>query len=68
MIKNKNLNDYLYDILNKAELEEDEKTLLIAYIESIDENYKIFSNFMKEDENKIKVIKFLESLTGNKNV
>ena len=68
MIKNKEINDELYDIVNNVDLTPEEKEILVQYIEEISLNFKVFSKFLDDKKNISKIVAFLESLTGDSNV
>ena len=68
MIKNKDMNDQLHEILNQVELSNEEKEYLLEFIKDINLSHKKLNEFLSEKDNIAKVVLFLESLTGEKNV
>tara|TARA_B100000282_G_C31526251_1_gene396243 strand:+ start:372 stop:578 length:207 start_codon:yes stop_codon:yes gene_type:complete len=68
MIKNKDMNDQLHEIVTQIDLNETEKAYLFKYIEEISSSYENFSKFLSDKSNLAEIIRFLESLTGDKDV
>ncbi len=68
MIKNKDMNDQLHEIVSQIDLNETEKAYLFKYIEEISSSYENFSKFLSDKSKLAEIIRFLESLTGDKNV
>jgi len=68
-MKNKNLNDYLFEIIKTISLDKEEEAEIIDYINSISEKSNILFSYIEKDDNKKAFIKFLEAFSkDSKNV
>ena len=69
IMKNKNLNDYLFEIIKTISLDKEEEAEIIDYINSISEKSNILFSYIEKDDNKKAFIKFLEAFSkDSKNV